>query len=402
MSARRERLQDWDRRLVRIVGSVRLLSILSWDDSVRTHWQQHGHLPAIELRVPELHAEREALVALAGEIDTHDPLGRFLSETARSYIDQIDLLAAQGEPLFTALSKRLFGAPTDRVHPGAPSHLEAALHFLDVTAQLQIPDPPLDMDAHQAQDWLQRALAEFPNPLPVQVSKKISAKATAGSARIRLRHDARFNVQILEQLLEHEAHVHSATKRNGQDQPVLSAMGLSSPRTTRDQEGLATFAELITDTMDHRRLRRVAVRVLAVQAALEGAGFAEVVELFRVHGQDEEECYLSAARIFRGGAATGGVVFTKDCAYLAGLVRVHTFLVEAFRAGRMQLPRRLFAGRWTLGDARDLEHAFEQGLILEPARLPTWANRPGALAAHLAWAGFQNLGLLPGTMLEEL
>ncbi|MFT5585483.1 MAG: hypothetical protein ACI9VR_003075, partial [Cognaticolwellia sp.] len=239
-------------------------------------------------------------------------------------------------------------------------------------------------------------------PLPVEVSDAISAKATAGARRIRLRADAQFSAQTMRQLLEHEAKVHAYTKRNGAEQPVLSCMGLSSPRTTMDQEGLATFAELITDTMDHRRLRRIALRVVAVASAMEGASFTEVVDLFQEGGQDKVESFQSAARVFRGGNGRDGVVFTKDIVYLAGLLRVQAFFVQAFRAQRMHLPIRFFAGRWTLGDARDLESCFEEGLLLEAQRVPEWVNNPGSLAAHLAWASFQGGVLLKCTSLSEL
>jgi hypothetical protein len=96
------------------------------------------------------------------------------------------------------------------------------------------------------------------------------------------------------------------------------------------------------------------------------------------------------------------VVFTKDTVYLAGLLRVQAFFVQAFRAQRMQLPIRFFAGRWTLGDARDLEPCFEEGLLSEASRVPEWASNAGSLAAHLAWASFQGGVLLKCTSLSDL
>ena len=46
-------------------------------------------------------------------------------------------------------------------------------------------------------------------------------------------------------------------------------MSLGSPRTTKTQEGLATFAELITSSIDLARLRRIALRIPAVHMGLE-------------------------------------------------------------------------------------------------------------------------------------
>ena len=401
-SKRAQRLREWDKRLAQSASGIHMLGTLSWGPEVAAHWHAHGTLPEIAPTLRDYSAKEQALRALMGELDTQDPAGAFLKRTAASYVALIELLSAQGQPGFVDASVALFGSPRDRISHTTPTHLEAAQHFLEATEDLPIPEPAEDWDSAQAQAWMQDQLDHLPRSLPVELSETISAKATAGSKRIRLRSDARFSPHTMRQLLEHEAKVHAYTKRNGAEQPVLTCMGLSSPRTTMDQEGLATFAELITDTMDHRRLRRIALRVVAVAAALDGASFEQVVRLFEEGGQDPLESFQSAARIFRGGNGRDGVVFTKDTVYLAGLLRVQAFFVQAFRAQRMQLPIRFFAGRWTLGDARDLEHCFEEGLLSEASRVPEWASNAGSLAAHLAWASFQGGVLLKCTSLSDL
>ena len=337
-SKRAQRLREWDKRLAQSASGIHMLGTLSWGPEVAAHWHAHGTLPEIAPTLRDYSAKEQALRALMGELDTQDPAGAFLKRTAASYVALIELLSAQGQPGFVDASVALFGSPRDRISHTTPTHLEAAQHFLEATEDLPIPEPAEDWDSAQAQAWMQDKLDHLPRSLPVELSETISAKATAGSKRIRLRSDARFSPHTMRQLLEHEAKVHAYTKRNGAEQPVLTCMGLSSPRTTMDQEGLATFAELITDTMDHRRLRRIALRVVAVAAALDGASFEQVVRLFEEGGQDPLESFQSAARIFRGGNGRDGVVFTKDTVYLAGLLRVQAFFVQAFRAQRMQLP----------------------------------------------------------------
>ena len=64
---------------------------------------------------------------------------------------------------------------------------------------------------------------------------------------------------------EHEAFIHTLTSLNGRHQPHLKVLGLGAPRTTRTQEGLATFAEIITGAIDISRLRRIALRVVMVK-----------------------------------------------------------------------------------------------------------------------------------------
>src|SRR5690606_24059451 len=139
------------------------------------------------------------------------------------------------------------------------------------------------------------------------------------------------------QLIEHEGFVHTATALNGRAQPVLGCMGLSAPRTTLTQEGIATLAELTTRSIDIARLRRLALRTVAIHHALEGADFLEVFRFFLENGQSEDESAHSAMRVFRGGDVRGRVVFTKDVVYLGGLFAVHTFLRKAIAESRPHL-----------------------------------------------------------------
>ncbi len=128
------------------------------------------------------------------------------------------------------------------------------------------------------------------------------------------------------------------------------------------------MAELITNAIDITRLRRVALRVIAVKQALDGADFIEIFKFFLESGQPEDESVRSAQRIFRGGDVRGGIAFTKDAVYLQGLVEVHTFLRVAIRDNRPELIRNLFAGRLTMADALRLVSSVSKagGLARRP------------------------------------
>jgi hypothetical protein len=159
---------------------------------------------------------------------------------------------------------------------------------------------------------------------------------------------------------------------------------LGAPRTTATQEGLATFAELITDAMDLARLRRIALRVRAVHLAEEGADFVEVFRHVHEAGQSEQESVHTTLRIFRGADPNGGSPFTKDVVYLRGLIAVSTFLRLAIAQVRPDLVFRLFAGRLALGDVLALDEAFAEGDISEARYVPAWAKNIQALAAFLS------------------
>ena len=203
-----------------------------------------------------------------------------------------------------------------------------------------------------------------------------------------MRGSAVFSQLDKDQLLYHEAFVHTATQLNGKKQINLKSLGLGAPRTTRTQEGIAVLAELLTGAMDITRLRRIALRVIAVKMALDGADFIETFKFFLDAGQSEVESVRSTQRIFRGGAVKGGIVFTKDAVYLQGLLEVHTFLRVAIRDNRPELIRNLFAGRLTLADTLRLAPLFESGWLKPPVYLPHWASDLRRLAAAMAYSAF--------------
>ncbi|MFT5587139.1 MAG: hypothetical protein ACI9VR_004747, partial [Cognaticolwellia sp.] len=161
-SPRAERLREWDKRLTNTASGIHMLGTLSWGPEVADHWHAHGSLPEI-LPTPRDYSDKEqTLRTLMGELDTQDPAGAFLHRTAASYVDLIQLLSAQGQARFVDASIGLFGSPSDRISPGAPSHLDAAKHFLDATHELPIPDPVQDWDSARAQAWMQEQLSHLP------------------------------------------------------------------------------------------------------------------------------------------------------------------------------------------------------------------------------------------------
>jgi uncharacterized protein (TIGR02421 family) len=129
----------------------------------------------------------------------------------------------------------------------------------------------------------------------------LSANALATADRIRIRRDARFTDRDAAQLLNHEAYIHVATSLNGRIQTDLPILGAGHPRTTRTQEGLAVFAEIISGTIELDRLRRLADRVFAIQMAIEGADFLEVYGYFLERTGNPDQSFENARRVFRGG-----------------------------------------------------------------------------------------------------
>jgi uncharacterized protein (TIGR02421 family) len=407
-----ERIVTLDRRLRKAARPIKVLSRLEWPESVKDrfladHRAGRPRLPKVALQPRSHSAEIEALEALMGRCDRSHPLENFLYKTAWSYLTAARMIEGIGTEEFTRHSVALYGRPDVVYRRQNLTLLDAAEEFLRVTDELlgsfRIPPAVPSVPSAAFALAMRSKLREFfrNDEVAVELDPGMTSKATAGSRRVRVRDGILFTDLDLAQLLHHEAFVHSATMFNGKQQPRLATLGLGAPRTTRTQEGIATLGELATLSMDINRLRRLALRVRAVKNALDGADFLQTFRGFLEAGQTEEDSYQSAARIFRGGDVRGKIVFTKDAAYLGGLLEVHTFLRVAVRENRPELIPRLFAGRLTLGDVFELSPFFESGFLVPAVYVPPWAADLRRLAAMLAYSGFMARIRLEGLALQN-
>lgn len=390
-----------DQRLLETTRGIRVLTTLAWPASVEQRlieaYRQGRHvLPQVEQPRPDLADAREELAAIAAAADAEHPLGIYLVRSAESWSVAATMLEAAGSAALVAPSVALYGRPGDRIAGSTQTNLDAARHFVAIADELGA-DAMEDADgtsvsAAELADDLRRAVdAAFgAGVVRVELDSGLAAKAAAGATRIRLRDGAAFTDYDRHQLLEHEAFVHTLTALNGRAQPHLASLARASPRVTATQEGLAVFAELMSGSIDIQRLKRISLRILAIDMALAGADFVEVFRYFHGHGQGVADSFHSAQRVFRGVPVTGGAAFTKDNVYLAGLLAVHAFFHRALQERRIELTRRLFAGKLALSDVTELEAAFDAGWIAPPQYLPAWMRRARGLAGRLAFSLFAN------------
>lgn len=391
------RLLEQDQALVALGRKVCVLKAIGWPASMETRFLEQWRQGRPELPQPttvpvDLSDTIAGLHALMHEIDRRHPVGRWLYKTAWSYAVAARMLGAIGTPEFTRCSALLYGRPDYRYRSQDITNVDGAREVLTITDELidsrLLPDVPADIPAEDFAQRLRARIDPFFNRDEVKVvlDPELPSKATAGSRRITLRSTAMFSERDLNQLVEHEAFIHTATLLNGIHQPHLHALGIGAPRTTRVQEGLATFSEIVTGALDIARLRRIALRVVMVKQALDGADFIEVFKGFLEAGQTERESYCSAQRVFRGGDVRGGVCFTKDGAYLEGVMLIHVFVRKALQEGRADLLPMLFAGRLTTADVIELAPYRDNGLIAPPLYVPPWARDPQRVLATMAFS----------------
>jgi uncharacterized protein (TIGR02421 family) len=395
------RYADLDQRLLAAVRGIRILSTVAWpasleDRMIAAYARGQYTLPQVQYAVPNLSTERAELAAIEREAGYDDPLGEYLSRTAESWRIAAEMLEAVGTDQVTAPSIVLYGRPGDLISGSDRSNLDAARYFVELADELGsdliADDVLVAISAEDLRADLSKTLDEFFGAplISVEVDPELTAKAAAGATRIRLRGGTRFTDYDRHQLLAHEALVHSLTALNGRAQPLLASFGRTSPRVTATQEGLAVFAELMSGAIDISRLKRISLRILAIDMALSGADFVEVYRFFCECGQNPADSFHSAQRVFRGVPLTGGAAFAKDNVYLSGLLTVHTFFRWALKQRRMDMLRHLFAGKLALHDVISLQPYFESGVIAAPRWLPPWMQHAHGLAGKLAFSLFVN------------
>lgn len=392
-----------DRRLLEAVRGIHVLASVAWPASLENrliadYAGGRCTLPQVAYRRPDLAAARHELAAVAGAAMALDdvPLRDYLVRTAESWGTAAQMLDAIGTAGVSAPSLALYGRPDDAIPGSTRSNLDAARYFVELAdelgADLLADEQPETIAAVDLRAELGATLDGFfgAGTVRVEVDPELTAKAAAGARRIRLRGGARFTAYDRHQLLAHEALVHTLTALNGRQQPLLASLARTSPRVTATQEGLAVFAELMSGAIDIARLKRIGLRILAIDMALSGADFVEVYRFFHARGQNVADSFHSAQRVFRGVPVTGGAAFAKDNVYLSGLLTVHTFFRWAFRERRMDHLRHLFAGKLALADVVSLAPHFASGAIAPPRWLPPWMREVHGLAGKLAFSVFIN------------
>ena len=396
-----KKLIDINRQAYGIGRGLKLLGHLSWPAHFESEFlkaleKKKATLPEISYEKIDYSEQKDQLTKLCKSFTPSSPLEMFTWTTIKSYIDLIDLNHTIGTPEFCELSKVVFGLPGDRFPSSEVTNIEAAKQVVRLSKDFDFPyikEPDVCIMADSIKQYLERRIrGVFGEIGPrVEVVDGLAAKATATAQRIKIRNGTHFTSYDFKQLFYHEVMTHSLTAINGGLQDQLFCMGCSSPRTLKTQEGLATFSEVITGSIDISRLKRLSLRILAIDMALGGADFRDVYQFFKTHGQSPQESYASTQRLFRGGYPDKNIIFTKDCIYLDGLMQVHTLFRWAMKHNRLELAHLLFSGRISAEDVFLLEEAYKSGTIVHTKYLPGWFAKIEGLAGSLVFSLLANI-----------
>jgi uncharacterized protein (TIGR02421 family) len=403
----KERVARLAERLVQAQQPIKILDAVKWRPEVfercrTSRWRDPPEVgPDAYQRTPigfDPEEKRSALRELDADIERElgrgDSIGLILQDTTRQYLRVVELLEARGTHRFYEISRELYGSAKQPFVDGARPLRDIALDLYEILSQLDgslLGAPELkDHSAERAVILLNERLAGVFGDRSVRVvlDDGIVADAAAGGDVIKIRRGATFSARDIRVLEVHEGWVHVATSLNGQRQPVARWLAKGPPRTTAAQEGLAALVELLTYSSHPARARRINDRVLAIDKAEDGADFLEVFEWFRTEGYDEETCFVSTMRVFRGGVVSGGAPFTKDVVYTRGIVEVYGFLMAAIARGRPELARWVFAGKVALEDVPVLAARAHEGLVKPPSFVPDMFRDLNGLAIWLGVSTF--------------
>jgi uncharacterized protein (TIGR02421 family) len=387
---------------------LRILGLLAWPLEVRNRFLESDgrEMPQVSYPQVDTTAVEDALAVARPAIAEAGPARDWLQRTANRIETAARMVRNLGKPEFHECSTELYGAPALAPKDLGQTPLELAQRLRRIIDQMNHIDLGAPSNPSASPEDVARRMRKavdefFGDEAPaIELVDSLSANATAGPDRIRIRSTAHFTDRDVEQLVHHEAGIHVTTGLNGRHQTDLPILASSHPGTTRTQEGLAVFAEFITGCMDLDRLSRLADRVLGIDMAVRGADFIEVYRHFLEKRQGDDKrvdeltlkkaAYEQTRRVFRGGVLTGGAPFTKDVVYLDGLLRVHDFLRSVVAAGRADVLSLLFCGKLDLEDVPVLCQLAEMGLVRPPKFLPPWAADRRFLVSYLAYSGFLN------------
>ena len=114
------------------------------------------------------------------------------------------------------------------------------------------------------------------------------------------------------------------TTMNAIKQP-LNIFKLGFPNNTYTQEGIAVLTEYLSGHLTIKRLKELALRVVAVDMMINGLDFKSVYhELVNSYYIEKNSAFILTTRIFRGGG------FTKDHLYLKGFIRI----LQLYKSGK--------------------------------------------------------------------
>lgn len=404
-----ESVRQLSERLVKAQSPIRILDAIKWSPEIKQtffkkkakvlpkideEYYQSQPLPfKVEDKIEEFY---QIIRDSRNKLGQYSTINALIEERALDYIEAVRMLDARGTPLFSSISKRLYGSPDDVFYVNGPKLSQLGTLLDDTLRELIISlSNEKDEKQYTAKDSLKILQPAFTRyfydekEVSVRIDNKIIADASAGADHIKLNSQSMFSKRDLKYLEVHEGWVHVGTTLNGRAQPYCTFLSKGPPCSTVTQEGLAVTVELFTFNSSPQRLLKIANRVKAIELADNGADFLDIYQFFLEQLDSPEQAYNYTVRVFRGCTATSGS-FTKDLSYIRGFVLIYNYLRLSAKKGSIKNAQLLFCGKIMINELKYLSQLVEQGLVIPPKYIPPQFSDLASLGSWMSLSLFLN------------
>lgn len=243
-------------------------------------------------------------------------IAKLYRDVIQSYSDKIDMLNTIGTDKFFFNSLRYFGQPNEIDLRNA--------HFI-----LNCPNDEKDSEMIKVEDIktiFEEDIGNYGFSADVEITKNITAEIMVLNykRKVLLKAGCELSLDSVKALVHHEIGVHMVTTMNAIEQP-LNIFKLGFPNNTYTQEGIAVLTEYLSGHLTIKRLKELALRVVAVDMMINGLDFKSVYhELVNSYYIEKNSAFILTTRIFRGGG------FTKDHLYLKGFIKI----LQLYKSGK--------------------------------------------------------------------
>lgn len=250
-------------------------------------------------------------------------------------------------------SLHCFGTPTENDVENA----KFILHFEDENVEAERFRPKYS--ARESEAFFKAFSKKYEFSYQIAFSDKISAIAMVSNntKTLVLNTNHTYSENEIAVLTNHEIGVHMVTTMNGLLHP-LKIFSHGFPNNEETQEGLAVFAEYMSNNLTVTRLKELAYRVIAVDSLAKGYPFSRTFRL--LHNQydlDRESAFYITLRAHRGGG------FTKDYLYLSGLKKIYDY----YHSGKDLSV--LLTGKVSLEYAETIQSLIDKGYAVPPKHI---------------------------------
>ena len=307
--------------------------------------------PAINFDKFKLH--RELFTQPIEQIENKE-IRQLYEDIIYTYSGLIQCIETIGEgKRFYYNSLHSFGTPTEKDVENA----KFILHYKDETDDLDIFRPQFDVNETEA--LFREYSRRYDFSYEIKHSDKLSAIAMVlnNVQTLVLNKLHTFSKNQIAILTNHEIGVHMVTTMNGLLQP-LKIFSHGFPTNVETQEGLAVFAEYMSNNLTIKRLKELAYRVIAVDSLAKGYNFSKTFRLLHNnYDLDRETAFKITVRVHRGGG------FTKDYLYLSGLKKIFDLYEDGADLNVF------LTGKVSLEYSSQIALLQEMGLAIEPKHI---------------------------------